>query len=311
MSETIALLSNPAVWKAAFASIGQSPIVAADATEGQTHGEDDDDDIGETSRTSIAEVRGGETDRWVDFASYYAVQLVGLAGLLAGLVSFYLMAYHFLAEFASVFVMIFGVLVGYQKTKLIALGDFRGQHGALKQKVHVFHDENVRLKASIDALAVQTAQLKQVEVALTEIAAASGQNTDALVAIVRENGQLQQEIIQKLQSEVTMQIMTAILQTDRDQNFILSAGEVNQLVMRLQNIPGVEFRESTLRRRVGADTGDLTLTDVCAMAHDYLLPQPQGRRDDGTSNTVAPNNNDDDRIFVFRPRSVLQQQQQH
>jgi hypothetical protein len=310
MSETIALLSNPAIWKAAFASIGQSPIVAAVATERQTHGEGDD--IGETSCTSIAEVRGGETDRWVDFASYYAVQLVGLAGLLAGLVSFYVMAYHFLAEFASVFVMIFGVLVGYQKTKLVALGDFRGQHGALKQKVHMFHDENVRLNASINALAVQTAQLKQVEVALSEIAAASGQNTNALVEIVHENGQLQQEIIQKLQSEVTMQIMTAILQTDRDQNFILSAGEVNQLIMRLQNIPGVEFHENALRRRIGADTGDLTLADVCAMAHDYLLPQPaQGQRKDSTTETVATNNNDDDdRIFVFRPRSVLQQQQQ-
>jgi hypothetical protein len=289
MSQAAALLANPAVWKAAFGSIGQSPIVVV------KQGTDDDPDNAE--RTT-SEVKGSETDRWVDFANYYAVQLVGLVGLLAGIIAFFVMAYHPLAETASCFVMLFGILVGYQKTKLVALGDFRGQHNALKSKVEQFHDENRRLKTSIDTLAVQTLQLKQVETKLDQIATASGQKTDALVAIVQENGRLQREILQKLQSEVTMQIMTAILTTDRDQNFILSAGEVNQLVMRLQSIPGVEFHENAFRNRIGSDTGGdgVTLADVCAIVHSYLT-------DDVLTDSTSKSDNAD-RIFSFRPRSA-------
>jgi hypothetical protein len=270
---TAVLLNNVVALKIAISSIGQSPIQV-------------DNETGESTN----DVKGSETDRWVSFANYYAVQIFGLMSFVAGSASFLVMA-NFLAEVSSVFVIGFGILVGYQKTQLFALGDFRGQHIALKTKVDQFHQENVRLKSSIDGLAQETHKLKQVQVALDQAATASGKSADALVQIVQENGRLQKEILEKLNAEVVMQIMTTILNTDRDQDFILNAKEVNVLIMRLQNIAGVVFREEVFRKKIHNDEGDLTLTDVCAIAHEMQDP------------TVP----DADRVFVFRPQSVLEQ----
>lgn len=264
------LLTNPAVWKAAIGSIGKSPV--------------------KNEEDGTTKVDGLDSDTWVTAANYYAVQILGLAGVFFGIISFFELTHH-LADLMSIFVILAGILVSWQKTKLQALGDFRGQHNALRSKVETFHQENLRLKALVDGLAVETQKLHQVERALDQLATTAGKSVNALVEIVEENGKLQKEIHKKLDAEVTMNIMTAVLHTDRDQDFCLNPREVNMLIMRLKNIPGVEFHEEMFRHKISTDTDDLTLTDACAIVHDL-------KENHGNDTSETP-------VFSFSPRLLL------
>ena len=108
--------------------------------------------------------------------------------------------------------------------------------------------------------------LSHVETDLQAAAQKSGAQVDRLLGIVNDNAQLQAQLRQRLQSQVVQQIMTAILQTDRDRNFCLAPSEVETLVLRLQHLPGVVFSEEKFRARIASDQGDLTLSDVCDIA---------------------------------------------
>lgn len=86
--------------------------------------------------------------------------------------------------------------------------------------------------------------------------------------IVETSAKLQAQLRSKLQGQVVQQIMSAILSTDRDHNFCLTPAEVDLLITRLENLPGVEFHADKFRERIASDHGDLTLSDVCAIARD-------------------------------------------
>ena len=136
-------------------------------------------------------------------------------------------------------------------------------------------------------------RLQKVEDDLNEIAAKSGTQVDRLVNIVHENGELQEKIQDALQAQVMQQVMSAVLAVDRNRDFTLSPNEVQILEMRLQNIPGVIFDLAKFHHFLRSDVGELTLADVCGIAHNL--------KDD----TVP----DEEKLFRFQPHDLLEQQQ--
>jgi len=103
---------------------------------------------------------------------------------------------------------------------------------------------------------------------------------DRLLEICQENAEIQAGLRKHLQTQVVQQIMKAIMDSDQDRNFTLQEGpELNQLMVRLSNLPSVEFDRQNFLKQVSAEPtpGELQLTDVINLARtlndDLVDPQ--------------------------------------
>jgi len=172
----------------------------------------------------------------------------------------------YLVDFMSIIVVFLAPVVVTQKVRLRKLGGFRGQHNSLRNKVNQMHVENEKLSSSVTELNKQTVKLSKVQTDLDKAAQRSGASVEKLVGYVEENGKIQKQILEELQAEVMSQIMTAVLATDSDKDFVLDPNEVNVLVLRLKNIPGIQFNEKAFRKILKSDKDELTLADVINIA---------------------------------------------
>ena len=268
-------------------SIGQVPPTEVDAETGETT------------------IKGSESDKYAAGVPLSLVGLLALAALVSGGLSFYFIVSG-LVDLTSVLVCVVGATVVLQKHKLRELGGFRGQHNHLRAQVNQLHVQNQKLTSTVDRLTVSTTKLTKVQTDLDKVAQASGQSVNQLVDIVQENGKLQTEILDHLQAEVLGQIMTAVLATDADRDFVLNKREVETLVLRLKNLPGVDFNEAAFRAVLKSDQGELTLSDVCAIARNLqdetqTIIQSRGRGAVFESPTNK-NNPGGGRGHLFSPR---------
>jgi hypothetical protein len=107
-----------------------------------------------------------------------------------------------------------------------------------------------------------------VEKKLGSLAAKRGTQVDKLVQTVHENGQLIKKINALLEASVTNRLISAILQSDRENDFCLSAVEVKELTMTLSILPGVDFDPVAFKAFVSHDVdGQLTLDKVFNLIH--------------------------------------------
>lgn len=133
--------------------------------------------------------------------------------------------------------------------------------------------------------------MQHVEEDLGEIASRAGGQVDRLVAIVHENGQIQKEIKDILNDDIMQQIMTAVINTDRDGDYHLNKREVRQLEYRLKHIPGVIFHHDRFQAFLANDEGELTLADVVKVARQL------------GDESVPPEKH----IFEYEPKEIIQQ----
>lgn len=246
------ILPNAALLQMTVGSIGANPLAT-------------DQDTGETT------IKGEESDKLVTKASFHVVELLAvLAFVSGGLTLYYVVGGLF--DLMSITLLVISPIVAVQKVKLRKLGGFRGQHNRLREQVGLLHQQNDSLKHSIDEFSKQNAKLKQCEFNLDMFAKKSGKTVDKLVEIVQENGKIQQEIQNNLKMEVIRQMMTAILQTDADRNFVVSPQEVELLIMRLKNLPGVQLDEAAFRSCLASDEDALTLSDICNIVRNMENP---------------------------------------
>mmetsp|Transcript_1641 Transcript_1641/g.2354 ORF Transcript_1641/g.2354 Transcript_1641/m.2354 type:complete len:405 (-) Transcript_1641:52-1266(-) len=221
----------------------------------------------ESDQGGSHKVKGESTDGFVTGFHQYGIQGLSVVAFVSGVCSMFLVVAH-VVDFSSLIMMGIAPLVFWQKTKLQQLGGMRGQQNLLRDKVNALTMENGKLTASIDEMEVQVAALQHVEEDLGQIAAKAGGQVDRLVSIVHENGQIQKEIKAILQDEIMQQIITAVINTDKDQDYNLSKREVRQLEYRLKHIPGVVFFHDRFQDFIASDEGDLTLSDVIKIARN-------------------------------------------
>jgi hypothetical protein len=261
----------------------------------------------ETGATKIA---GEETDSVVTgFAKLHVIELVALAGLVSGTYSLILVT-GWTVNLMSVCVMLLAPVTTMQMIKLRNLGGFRAQHNLLRQSVSNLHEQNNALHRSIQELATQVDKLKKIETNLSRTAQRSGQSVTKMVDLVQRNGTVQSQVLDQLQAQVTQQMLSAVLQSDQDHDWVVDPAEVSVLIQRLKLVPGIKFNEQAFRNFVAADQGQLTLTDVCdILRHLDEEKERKLRRAAGTTTTTTTTkaNKGEPHVFEFRPRDLLPQ----
>jgi hypothetical protein len=126
-------------------------------------------------------------------------------------------------------------------------------------------------------------RLKGVEQDFQAITKTAGGQVDRLVTIIQENGEIQTKVKANLESSVIQMILTAILDSDTDEDFSLSKKELNRLQLRLSNIPGIDFDSQNFHKFLAGK--DLTMAQMMGLIRNL--------KDDN-----VPEN---DNIFHIRP----------
>lgn len=114
---------------------------------------------------------------------------------------------------------------------------------------------------------------------------------DRLVAIVKENGELQLKVKKALERQIMQDIVDAVVGSDRDGNFTLSPQETKMLKIRLKNIRGIIFNEELFDHMLSKDTDGLTVSDVMRIMRNLL------------DDSVPRASN----VFVLDPESLVKQ----
>jgi len=242
----------------------------------------------ETHEDGSVKVKGEGNDGIITGVHAYGIQGLAVVSCVSALLSLVMVMAH-LVDFMSLLLLVLSPLVFWQKTKLKELGGMRGQQNALREKVNTLTVENNKLTDSIDTMESQVGELQHVEKDLATVAAKAGGQVDRLVSIVHENGQIQKDIKAILQDEILQQIITAVINTDRNQDYRLDKREVRQLEYRLKNIPGVVFHHERFQSFCQSDEGDLTLSDVTNIARTL--------GDESISK--------EEQIFEYEPKEIL------
>ena len=300
--------------------------------------------LAHTTTAAAVVVQGQDTDRYITAAHGTWIGSIVVAAVISGVCSYFLVT-SILVDVLSVFLWVLGPVVAVQKVKLAQLGTFRQVHNELRHNVNALQQENQTLTHSVEQLTIQSVQLERVQQDLENVAQKSGATVHQLVTVVQANATVQKEILQLLQAQVLEQILTAVLATDADRDFVVDPPEVEILIARLQNLPGMEFDETAFRALVRQthppDT--LTLPDVLAMARqlqeqtqtlvrrrDIFAPSPRGGGavrlspsqnnrllaslsfgssgggDETTQSSSSPRGTATDApVFGFKPRSLL------
>jgi len=118
----------------------------------------------------------------------------------------------------------------------------------MKAKADNFRVQNELLKLNISSIEDKVHRAKAVEGKLLKMADGSKNNLNKLIRNVEEYKRVNERIKEILKGRIMQCIIRAILMADRDRNFIITEKELENLVIRLGMINGVDFNETRFRQ---------------------------------------------------------------
>ena len=96
-------------------------------------------------------------------------------------------------------------------------------------------------------------------------------DSDKLVKQVNEYKKIQEDIKVDLRSKIQQTLLSVFMRSDSDEDFIIDPEEVDRLVMRLKNIPGVSFNEAKFRKFLKKEGGDIMKFADCHFSNEAAL----------------------------------------
>jgi DNA-binding transcriptional MerR regulator len=166
-----------------------------------------------------------------------------------------------LVTVASILTIGFSIILILQHGKLKHAGTLRTQNNVLRKKVHYMRQERERLHRTLDRMDETLAELHHIPQELHKISW-NNKNIDRLLAVVKEKGEIQEQMRERINQSILQQIIQVIVRADRDGNWTLRPMEIEAMIVRLGMVEGVEFHEQRFRQLVQADPTVSTIMRV-------------------------------------------------
>mmetsp|Transcript_63742 Transcript_63742/g.94661 ORF Transcript_63742/g.94661 Transcript_63742/m.94661 type:complete len:88 (-) Transcript_63742:206-469(-) len=64
-----------------------------------------------------------------------------------------------------------------------------------------------------------------------------------------------------------VQVMRVLMDSDRNQDFVIGPNEIMMMILRMRNVNGVKFNEKNFRERVASE-GSMSLTEIMDLFRD-------------------------------------------
>ena len=136
----------------------------------------------------------------------------------------------------------------YAMRRLKRLGSVRQQVQYGRQRVQSLATQNERLYRQLNHLDGMQNRLESVRHDLSKLIGSN--DPKRMVTAVERWRVVQKELNAVLQQQVQQEIIKAVIDTDQDANFEMSAQELERLILRLKNLPGIRLNEAALRRQL-------------------------------------------------------------
>lgn len=148
----------------------------------------------------------------------------------------------------GIFALISSGTAAWQRSQLMKLETLREVINKVRQEVNRLQIENNQLTATNTELEQQVDKVKEVEKGLNDVLTAQGEQVDTFVQTVKENQEILDKIKKKLEAKISQDILSVVMQSDRDGDFTIDPNEIDILVLRLKNAQGVELEEEKFKQ---------------------------------------------------------------
>lgn len=153
--------------------------------------------------------------------------------------------------------MAIGPYAWWQQTRLTDIAALKETHEAVQREVDTLQAENERLKKSVQDLGDTVTRLEDVEEALDVITQTQGQSVEAFAEQVKDNRKILQDMQKNLKANVLQNLLSVIIRSDTDGDFMIDDEETEELVRRMQSINGVTLNEQRFRDAIKNAGGSL------------------------------------------------------
>uniref|UniRef100_A0A7S2DX52 Uncharacterized protein n=1 Tax=Helicotheca tamesis TaxID=374047 RepID=A0A7S2DX52_9STRA len=154
----------------------------------------------------------------------------------------------FLVTFVGVVCLIATPAAAIKEVKLTNMEALRALARKMREQVKLFAKQNKRLKSENDRLEKNVNRLKSTESALEEISKQQGQSVEMLIKQVEEFKKIQKDIKQSLEAQIIQNLISVIMAADQDGDFVMEDGEIDELILRLNSVEGVQIDEVLFKK---------------------------------------------------------------
>ena len=204
---------------------------------------------------------------------------------------------------ASSLQIFLSIVLVYALRRIRRLGTVRQLVNYARQRVNSLKTQNERLYRQLNHLDGMQNRLESVQHDLTKLI---GKNDPTrMVTAVQRWRVVQQEMNAVLTQQVQQEIIRAVLETDRDANFELSAVELERLIVRLQAMPGVQLNETALRRQLERED-DRSIQAILRLIRRILEDTLESGETAAAATTSTTTNMSKSAIVTFNAAALCQ-----
>lgn len=156
---------------------------------------------------------------------------------------------------AGILAVIVGPYAYWQQTQMTDIAALKETHAALEREVNFLAAENTRLAQNVERLAGTVDRLADVEDALDVMTQTQGKSVDSFMEQVEENKEILKSMQKNLKASVLQNLLSVVMGSDTDGDFILDKDEVENLVSHMHSINGCNVNEKKLRQVIQEKNG--------------------------------------------------------
>jgi hypothetical protein len=158
---------------------------------------------------------------------------------------------------AGILCVLIGPYSYWQQKNITDVRALMETHMALKAEVNRYENENIRLKGCVDDLGGAIKNLEDVEETFEHINEMNIESIEELATQVEEGKDILAAMKKNLKASALQNIITVVLNSDKDGNYEFDNGEVEQLITNLKAINGMQLNEQKFREVIKKYNGSV------------------------------------------------------
>ena len=174
---------------------------------------------------------------------------------------------------AGILSSVMGPYAYFQQTRLTDIKTLQETHEAVEFEVDRLKSSNEQLSKNISELGGTVDRLEDVENALEVLSVQQGQSVQQFADQVQKNKDILKQMKGNVKSTIVNNLMSVVLASDTDKDFVVDDDEVDKLIHRLQQIGGIEVHDDRFRKAFeGGSVGSL-MDVVSNLLKDDVPPE--------------------------------------
>lgn len=186
----------------------------------------------------------------------FIAYVLALASIISSITAVIMVGGSFLKA-AVVLTFLLGPYSAFQHSRIVDIQALKESYRVLSKEVRQLSNENTRLKSEVHNMSSTVDKLEDLENTLDKIQKTETKSVKDLVASVESNRQTLMKMETNVRASVLQNIITVLMASDTDNNFVLSNQETNKLLDSVRGMKGVTVNEKKFRKIVKDNNGSL------------------------------------------------------